>query len=157
VDWVALLAGVAADVVSPEVAARLLGAGEARRRAAGYVRPAVAERAHELAVAAVVDAVGADGYEALAAEGAAMTWTEALDYATRGRGQRKRPSSGWESLTPAEQSVVRLVAEGLTNQQVAQRLFVSRRTVGTHLTHIFAKLGLSNRSELTAAAVRRGG
>jgi predicted ATPase/DNA-binding CsgD family transcriptional regulator len=157
VDCVDLLAGLAADLDSPEEAARLLGAGEARRRAAGYVRPAVAERAHELAVAAVVDAVGADGYEALAAEGAAMTWTEALDYATRGRGQRKRPSSGWESLTPAEQSVVRLVAEGLTNQQVAQRLFVSRRTVGTHLTHIFAKLGLSNRSELTAAAVRRGG
>jgi DNA-binding CsgD family transcriptional regulator len=48
------------------------------------------------------------------------------------------------------------VTEGLSNQQVAQHLFITRRTVGTHLTHIFAKLGLSSRSELTAAAVRRG-
>jgi DNA-binding CsgD family transcriptional regulator len=142
--------------VSPEEAARLLGASEARRHSAGYARPAIARLAHELAIDAVVDAVGSDRYEALAAEGAAMAWTEALDYATRGRGQRKRPTSGWESLTPTEQAVVKLVAEGLSNQQVAQRLFISRRTVGTHLTHVFAKLGLSNRSELTAAAVRRG-
>ena len=156
VDCVELLAALAADLDSPEEAARLLGASEARRHSAGYARPAIALRAHELAIDAVVDAVGSDRYGALAAEGAAMAWTEALDYAARGRGQRKRPMSGWESLTPTEQAVVKLVAEGLSNQQVAQRLFVSRRTVGTHLTHVFAKLGLSNRSELTAAAVRRG-
>ena len=59
------------------------------------------------------------------------------------RGDRGRPSSGWASLTPAELDVVRLVAEGLTNPQVGERLFISRRTVQTHLAHIFAKLGIS--------------
>jgi DNA-binding CsgD family transcriptional regulator len=64
-------------------------------------------------------------------------------------------ASGWASLTPTELSVVRLVAEGLSNQQVAERLFVAPRTVGTHLTHVYAKLGISSRTELAVAALRR--
>jgi DNA-binding CsgD family transcriptional regulator len=155
VDCVELLAGLAVDLESYEEAARLLGASSARRLRAGYAQPLLAQSAHDADVGTVVETIGADRYDELTAEGAAMTWTEALDYATRGRGERKRPSHGWDSLTPAEQAVVKLVADGLSNQQVAQRLFIARRTVGTHLTHIFAKLGLSNRAELTAAAVRR--
>jgi DNA-binding CsgD family transcriptional regulator len=84
-----------------------------------------------------------------------MSWDEAIEYVTRGRGERKRPASGWASLTPTELSVVRLVAEGLSNQQVAERLFVAPRTVGTHLTHVYAKLGISSRTELAVAALRR--
>jgi DNA-binding CsgD family transcriptional regulator len=49
-----------------------------------------------------------------------------------------------------------LIAEGMTNVDVAARLFMSRRTVTTHLTHVFAKLGVSTRAELAAAAARRG-
>jgi DNA-binding CsgD family transcriptional regulator len=156
VECVELLAGLAADLGSPEEAARLLGASSARRQAAGFVTPAILQPAHDADVCAIVDAIGVERYDALTTEGAAMTWTQALDYATRGRGDRKRPSSGWESLTPTELAVVKLVTEGLSNQQVAERLFVTRRTVGTHLTHIFAKLGFTNRSELVATAVRRG-
>ena len=51
--------------------------------------------------------------------------------------------------------MVGLVAEGLTNRQIAERLFVSRRTVATHLEHVFQKLGHANRVELAADAVRR--
>ena len=90
------------------------------------------------------------------AEGAALEIDEAVAYAARGRGERGRPSSGWASLTPAELDVVRLVAEGLTNPQVGERLFISRRTVQTHLAHIFAKLGISTRHELTKLAGQRG-
>ena len=72
-----------------------------------------------------------------------MSIEEAIAYAQRGRGERKRPSSGWESLTPAELDVVRLVAEGLTNKDVAARLFISPRTVQAHLAHVFAKLGVT--------------
>ena len=61
---------------------------------------------------------------------------------------------GWESLTPTESSVVQLVAEGLRNRDVANRLFMSRRTVETHLTHIFGKLGISSRTELVAISPR---
>ena len=67
----------------------------------------------------------------------------------------RRPSFGWDSLTPTELRVVGLVAEGLTNRQIAERLYVSRRTVATHLEHVFQKLGHANRVELAADAVRR--
>jgi DNA-binding CsgD family transcriptional regulator len=70
---------------------------------------------------------------------------------------RPRPSFGWESLTEAELRVVGLTAEGLTNREIAERLFVSRRTVATHLEHVFQKLGFSTRVRLAAEAVRRLG
>jgi DNA-binding CsgD family transcriptional regulator len=73
----------------------------------------------------------------------------------RGRHAPRRPSFGWESLTPSELRVVGLAAEGLTNGQIAERLFVSRRTVATHLEHVFQKLGHANRVELAAEATRR--
>ena len=66
------------------------------------------------------------------------------------RGRRARPQLGWESLTPTEERVVDLVAEGLTNPQIGERLYVSPRTVQTHLAHIFAKLGISTRAQLAA-------
>jgi DNA-binding NarL/FixJ family response regulator len=50
--------------------------------------------------------------------------------------------------------VVDLAAEGLTNRQIALRLSVSRRTVETHLSHVFGKLGLASRVELATAAIR---
>jgi DNA-binding CsgD family transcriptional regulator len=71
------------------------------------------------------------------------------------RGTRRRPTLGWESLTPTERRVVDLVAEGLSNPQIGERLFVSRRTVQTHLAHVFAKLGVTSRTQLAAEAARR--
>ena len=61
-----------------------------------------------------------------------------------------------ESLTPTERDVVRLVVEGLTNNDVAARLFVSPRTVQTHLTHIYAKLGVTSRVQLAQEAACQG-
>ena len=88
------------------------------------------------------------------AEGAALSTEEAIAYAQRGRGERKRPTSGWGSLTPTEGDVVRLVAEGLGNKDIAERLFISPRTVQTHLTHVYAKLNLSSRIHLVQEAAR---
>jgi len=51
---------------------------------------------------------------------------------------------------------VRLVGQHLSNPEIADRLFVSRATVKTHLVHIFAKLGINSRSELLAEAIGRG-
>jgi DNA-binding CsgD family transcriptional regulator len=79
---------------------------------------------------------------------------EAIAYAQRGRGERKRAASGWESLTPTEADVVRLVAEGLGNKEIADRLFISPRTVQTHLTHVYAKLALTSRIHLVQEAAR---
>jgi DNA-binding NarL/FixJ family response regulator len=60
-----------------------------------------------------------------------------------------RPASGWGGLTDGELAVVRLVAEGLTNRVVAERLYVSPHTVSMHLRHVFTKLGITSRVELT--------
>ena len=66
----------------------------------------------------------------------------------------KRATTGWDALTRAECAVVALSAEGLTNREIGERLFVSRRTVQTHLSHVFAKLGISSRVTLAAAVAR---
>jgi DNA-binding CsgD family transcriptional regulator len=71
------------------------------------------------------------------------------------RGPRLRPRTGWASLTPTERTVVDLVAEGLSNPQVAERMFLSRRTVQTHLAHVFGKLDITSRAELAAEVARR--
>lgn len=73
------------------------------------------------------------------------------------RGPRRRPTTGWEALTPTEVKVVRLVTERLTNQEIAQRMFLSRRTVQTHVSHALAKLGVDTRRDLAAEAARLAG
>jgi DNA-binding CsgD family transcriptional regulator len=98
--------------------------------------------------------LGEGPFDAAWAEGAALSTEEAIAYAQRGRGERKRPPSGWESLTPTERDVVRLVSEGLTNKDIAARLFISPRTVQTHLTHVYTKLGLTSRVQLVQEAAR---
>ena len=72
------------------------------------------------------------------------------------RGARKRPSMGWAALTPTQLKVVKLVGEGLSNPRIADRLFLSRRTVETHVSHALAKLGMASRVELATEATRRG-
>ena len=67
-----------------------------------------------------------------------------------------RPTSGWPGLTDAEVAVVRLVAEGLTNRVVAERLFISPHTVSMHLRHVFTKLAINSRVELTRIAFQHG-
>ena len=74
----------------------------------------------------------------------------------RPRGSRPRRSrTGWEALTDTEQAVVNLAAQGLTNRQVGERMFISHRTVETHLSHAFEKLGVSSRARLASEVARR--
>ena len=61
-------------------------------------------------------------------------------------------TNGWAALTTSELTVARLVAEGLTNREVAERLFVSPHTVNSHLRHVFSKLGITSRVELARVA-----
>jgi DNA-binding CsgD family transcriptional regulator/tetratricopeptide (TPR) repeat protein len=73
------------------------------------------------------------------------------------RGPRGRPQTGWPSLTSTERSVADLVAEGLSNPQIGDRLYISRRTVQAHLAHVFAKLDLTSRAQLAAMVAERRG
>ena len=70
-------------------------------------------------------------------------------------GPDKSADEWWDALTPAESKVVDLAAEGLTNPEIGARLFISPRTVSTHLEHAFRKLGVSSRVELASLAARR--
>ncbi|GLW12129.1 LuxR family transcriptional regulator [Microtetraspora sp. NBRC 13810] len=95
-------------------------------------------------------------YEDAAAEGSAMSMEEAVDYAL-GAPRPGRPAAPRERsapLTPREEEVADLVAAGLTNKEIAQRLVVGRRTVDTHVEHILAKLDFSARSQIAAWAIR---
>jgi DNA-binding CsgD family transcriptional regulator len=100
-------------------------------------------------------AVGEDAYVDLVASGLDLGIDGAVAYARRARGERRRPSAGWESLTPTELEVVQHVARGLTNAEIGKRMFISRGTAKVHLSHVFAKLGVATRAELAAEATRR--
>ncbi|BBZ71635.1 transcriptional regulator [Mycobacterium paraseoulense] len=147
-DTLECLARLAVDDGHDPYAARLLGAADALRQRMGHVRFPMYQASYDTVVATVREALGQSGFDAAWAEGAALSTEEAIAYAQRGRGERKRPTSGRGSLTPMEKDVVRLVREGLGNKDIGARLFISPRTVQTHLTHVYAKLGISSRVEL---------
>jgi DNA-binding CsgD family transcriptional regulator len=153
-DILECLAALAGDAGSHREAARLFAAAESIRQRMGAVRFKIWDAGYQAAVAALRDAMGEQDFDSAWAEGAALSTEEAIGYAQRGRGERKRPTSGWASLTPTERDVVRLVSEGLGNNDIATRLFVSPRTVQTHLTHVYTKLGLSSRVQLVQEAAR---
>jgi predicted ATPase/class 3 adenylate cyclase/DNA-binding CsgD family transcriptional regulator len=155
-DILECLAGLPGAAGSHHEAARLYGAAEAIRRRVGVVRFVIHQPGYEASVAELRDAMGDEEFESAWTEGVGLSAKEAIAYAQRGRGERKRPASGWASLTPSEREVVRLVCEGLSNKDIAGRLFVSPRTVQAHLTHVYTKLALTSRVQLIQEAARQG-
>jgi len=135
-------------------AARLLAAADAARPLLRYLAPGYT--ANRGAAARAVDQarhfLGEDGFTQVWDEGRGLILDDAVAYAARKGGGRKRPATGWASLTPAELEVARLVGEGLRNDAIARRLFIAPGTVKVHLSHIFAKLGITTRTELAAQA-----
>jgi DNA-binding CsgD family transcriptional regulator len=150
------LAQLACEAHSHPEAARLLGAANTLRRRMDAVRLVIWDADYHRVETAVRDAIGDNDFDSAWAEGAALSTEGAIAYAQRGRGERKRPTTGWDSLTPTELDVVRLVAEGIPNKEIATRLFVSPRTVQSHLRHIYNKLALTSRVQLAQKAVRHG-
>ena len=144
VESIEVLAGLAADLESHDVAARLLGRGRTAPRA--RLRPTTdhapeprqrrrhPHRRHRRRTLRA---------------GPRRRHSNVVGRSTRLRDPRARPTQAAVNRLgqphPAELAVVNLVADGMSNQQVADRLFVGRRTIGTHLTHIFAKLGVTSR------------
>jgi len=153
-DTLECLATLAGDANSHREAARLFGAAHAIRQRIGEMRFKIWEAGYEASVAALRDAMGEQDFDSAWVEGAGLSTEEAIAYAQRGRGERKRPTSGWGALTPTERDVVRLVSEGLGNKDIATRLFVSPRTVQSHLTHVYTKLGLTSRVQLVQEGAR---
>jgi predicted ATPase/class 3 adenylate cyclase/DNA-binding CsgD family transcriptional regulator len=153
-DTLECLGTLAVDAGSHREATRLFGAAHAIRDRMGAVRFKIWDAGYEASVAELRNAMGEQDFDAAWGAGAALSSEEAIGYAQRGRGQRKRPTTGWAALTPTERDVVRLVSEGLANNDIATRLFVSPRTVQTHLTHVYTKLGLTSRVQLVQESAR---
>jgi DNA-binding CsgD family transcriptional regulator/tetratricopeptide (TPR) repeat protein len=155
-ECLTVMAAVRADEGQHEPAVRLAAALAAYADGAGIRQPPSVRELLKPVLRACREVLGADGFGSAWAQGQGMTLTEAVGYVTRGRGPRSRPALGWESLTPTELTVAQAVAAGLSNPQIAARMFISRRTVTTHLTSIYRKLGISSRAELAARTARRG-
>jgi DNA-binding CsgD family transcriptional regulator len=154
-DTLAELAGIAADHESCLEATRLLAAASAIRNRTGC-KPSHTQRLTDDSLLARARAELDDAEFAGAwGEGENLSADDAVAYASRARGERKRPTGGWESLTPTELRVVELAREGLTNAAIAQRMFVSPATVKVHLAHIYAKVDVPNRAALATAAAAR--
>jgi DNA-binding CsgD family transcriptional regulator len=141
-------------------AADALAAGPRRFRHAEACEAAAGELARGGRVAEAKPRFDAaiDAFEAIGAQRAAaraLASARQLGVGRMRRGARKRPTYGWAALTPAEREVASLVAEGLTNPEVGQRLFISRRTVQTHLSNAFRKLEIASRVELAALVARQ--
>ena len=156
-DGVEFLGVLAADRERFTDAARLLAAADAARTRLYCLTPGftAAPGAAGRAAGQARRMLGDDGFRQAQEEGQALTLDDAVAYAARPGGGRKRPATGWASLTPSELQVVRLVTAGLRNEAIAQRLFIAPGTVKAHLTHIFTKLGITTRTELAAQAAAR--
>lgn len=153
-DALECLAASAAAFGDGLTAARLIGAAESAREQTGETRFRAFQCSYEGLLTGLREAMGEEELASARAAGAKLSIEESIAYAQRGRGERKRPSSGWAALTPAEREVVRLVSRGLSNGEIATKLFVSTRTVQTHLTHVYAKLGLKSRIQIAHEAGR---
>ncbi len=82
---------------------------------------------------------------------------DAVDAVLRAAGHRVRRRREWPAgLTSREVEVLRLVARGLSHQQIAQRLVISRKTASNHVEHIYAKIGVSNRAMASVFAMKHG-
>ncbi|SNT55694.1 DNA-binding response regulator, NarL/FixJ family, contains REC and HTH domains [Streptosporangium subroseum] len=141
-DPAAYEAAIAADLRDwPFERARLqltYGGWLRRQRQAAESRPLLR------AAAATFDALGA------------APWAERARAELRATGEsRRKPIDAIDVLTPQEQQIARLAADGLSNRQIAEQLFLSPRTVTTHLYRIYPKVGVKSRSELAAMMAER--
>jgi DNA-binding NarL/FixJ family response regulator len=95
-----------------------------------------------------------EGFDALGV----VSWGERARQELRASGEtsRARTLGARDQLTPQELQIARMAAEGLTNREIGQKLYLSHRTVGAHLRSIFPKLGVASRRQLTAALASEG-
>jgi DNA-binding CsgD family transcriptional regulator len=146
------LAGTAAANQSFAECARLAGAAQALRDEMGYVlRWPFEQRLLDADLAAARAGLGEDAFAVAYAAGRELDEDAAVAYATRARGERRRPAHGWDSLTATEAHVARLAAAGLTNKQIAGRLLMGAETVKTHLGRVYDKLDVHTRAGLATA------
>ncbi|MEO9202252.1 MAG: LuxR C-terminal-related transcriptional regulator [Mycobacterium sp.] len=153
-DVIECLAALTTESGQHREAALLFGSAAGIRERAGTVRFKIYDTDHFVALDRLRDMLGQNDFDHQWGQGAALSTPEAINHARGSRTEHCRPVSGWASLTPAERNVAHLIAEGLRNRDIAAKLVVSTRTVESHLTHIYTKLGLSSRVQLAQETAR---
>ena len=155
------MAGVVSSSGQPERAARLFGAATAMREADGLpVEPAF-RKAHDRDVAVTRAALGDDAFGAAWSAGVAMSHSAALADAMAialpadpARTSTPPNPSVHLGLTPREIEVLRLLARGMTDREIADSLSISERTAGNHVQHAMQKIGVDSRTAAAVFAVR---
>jgi predicted ATPase/DNA-binding CsgD family transcriptional regulator len=165
------LAWMAAEVGQHERAAHLLGAAERVRDETSQTLIELFRTQHQRSESAARNGLGTKSYDAAFARGRAMTLGEGVAFAL-GAGQRPESAPAVKperrpALTDRQLEIARLISTDLSNRQIADRLFLSERTIETHVTNMLNKLGLNSRiqlsrwvtdrDELPSRARRRGG
>jgi non-specific serine/threonine protein kinase len=158
---IAVLGSVCNNREIATAAARLQGAVVAAQESTGY-SPVLPERTvYERASARLRSLLGEAAYArewergaSMGEEGISAAVTAVLDGADPNAAAPGRAATG--GLTPREREVLCLMANGQTNQEIADVLFIGRRTVATHIEHIFAKLGARSRTEAARLAAQQG-
>lgn len=131
-------------------AIRLSAVADAIRSAMGHPRPPADARAHADLVARLRADAGTARFEQLWAQGQHADPGVVVRTLVRGRGPRGDAAGVLGLLTPTELEVSALAGQGMSNPEIAERLYMSRSTVKAHLAHVYAKLGVANRTALTA-------
>jgi DNA-binding CsgD family transcriptional regulator len=147
------LAWMAAECGQYERAAALLGSAQHVRDESSVTLIELFRPQFERTVAIIIRAIGQKAFDAAFARGRAMTIGEGVAFATEDR-HAAPPLPAVKAvpdteLTRRQLEIARLVAEDLTNRQIADRLFLSERTVETHITNMLNKLGLNSRVQLS--------
>jgi non-specific serine/threonine protein kinase len=161
------LVGLAEDRVPPDRMARLLGAEQALAQMTGSVKTLLATTYAARSAELLTERLKSKGYQSQFAEGQQLSIQHIADLALQileDIVQRKlahtvepeAPDAGTVSLSRRERAVLGLMAEGRSDREIAQVLFIAERTVRYHLTSIFNKLGADNRPQAVLQATRHG-
>jgi predicted ATPase/DNA-binding CsgD family transcriptional regulator len=158
-ECLAGLAGTAAAAGHPERAARLLAASSALLEEIGVPLAPVDRAAFARDLDATRKRLGA-AWERTWAEGLALSADKAIALALTGDdappADAARREAGVDRLSPREREVSRLIAQGLTNRQIARALAITEKTVGSHVDHIMTKLDLRSRTRIAVWATQHG-
>jgi predicted ATPase/DNA-binding CsgD family transcriptional regulator len=150
------LAGVAACTGRPERSLRLAGVARGLCEAGQFRMPAVMEAQLDRWLVPARNKLPAPSAGAAEAEGRRMSLDEAVAYALADEPEQPWRRGPRRTLTRRETEVATLVARGLTNRDIAGRLYLSVRTVDTHVDHVLTKLGFGSRTQLAAWAHESG-
>jgi len=147
------LASLAAERGTHERAATILGVAQRVRDVSSLTLIELHRQQHEQSVSIIIRGIGQNAFDAAYAQGRAMTIDEGVAFAVADKQAAKPPPAAKAAsdteLTRRQLEIARLIADDLTNRQIADRLFLSERTVETHITNILNKLGLNSRVQLS--------